>query len=53
MHLYLAAHIDMPCTMDFFGIKPMEVHPHHGDDHADGHDSDHDAVPAHAEPQTT
>jgi Ni/Fe-hydrogenase 1 B-type cytochrome subunit len=44
VHLYLAAHIDMPCTMDFFGIKPMEVHP-------GGHGDEHEEVPAQLEPQ--
>jgi Ni,Fe-hydrogenase I cytochrome b subunit len=44
VHLYLAAHIDMPCTMDFFGIKPMDVHP-------GGHGEAHDDVPAQLEPQ--
>ena len=34
VHLYLAATADMPCALDFFGIKEMERLPgrwHHGD----------------------
>ena len=32
VHLYLAATADLPCALDFFGIKAMEVHPGgHGD----------------------
>ncbi len=38
VHLYLAAGIDLPCTLDFFGIKKLDVDPnayhHDHDDHA-------------------
>jgi len=37
VHLYLAATADLPCALDFFGVKEMEVHP----------DSHHDDTPAH------
>ncbi len=33
VHFYLAFSVDIPCALDFFGIKEMEVHP---DSH--GHD---------------
>jgi len=35
VHLYLAAFIDFPCTLDFFGLKKLEVDPnaYHHDDH--------------------
>lgn len=46
VHLYLAATADLPCALDFFGVKAMEVHPG-----GHGHDDGHDAVPAQAEPQ--
>ena len=40
VHIYLAAGIDLPCTLDFFGIKKLEVDPNayhhdHDDEHAD------------------
>jgi len=38
VHIYLAAGIDLPCTLDFFGIKKMEVDPnayHHAHDDED------------------
>ncbi|HEX9093548.1 MAG TPA: cytochrome b/b6 domain-containing protein [Coriobacteriia bacterium] len=38
VHLYLAAFIDFPCTLDFFGLKKLEIDAsafHHGDEHAD------------------
>ena len=34
IHLYLAATVDVPCALDFFGMGELEVHPH-GDS---GHD---------------
>jgi len=40
VHLYLAATADLPCALDFFGVKEMDVHP---DSH---HDSGHDEKPA-------
>lgn len=30
VHVYLSATEDVPCTLDFFGIKPLEVKPGHG-----------------------
>jgi len=43
VHAYLAFSVDVPCMLDFFGLKEMEVHPHgHGDDHGHG---DHDSEP--------
>lgn len=30
VHLYLAVTVDVPCALDFFGIKPMDVKPGHG-----------------------
>lgn len=27
VHLYLAATVDVPCALDFFGFKELEVHP--------------------------
>jgi len=47
VHLYLAATADLPCALDFFGIKEMEVHPGGHGDHGDAHDE----VPAQLEPQ--
>ena len=32
VHVYLSATVDIPCTLDFFGIKEMKVHPHTGHD---------------------
>ncbi len=33
IHLYLAFTVDVPCALDFFGLKELEVHPGgHGDD---------------------
>jgi Ni/Fe-hydrogenase 1 B-type cytochrome subunit len=35
VHIYLAAFIDLPCTLDFFGLKQLEVDPnayHHHDE---------------------
>lgn len=37
VHIYLAAFIDFPCTLDFFGLKKLEIDPNahgHGDEHA-------------------
>jgi Ni/Fe-hydrogenase 1 B-type cytochrome subunit len=48
VHIYLAAFIDFPCTLDFFGLRKLQVDPnayHHADDHAD----DHGGEPAPAE----
>lgn len=36
VHIYLAAFIDFPCTLDFFGLRKLEVDPnayHHHDEH--------------------
>jgi len=35
VHMYLAFSVDIPCALDFFGLKEMEVHP---DAHGHGHD---------------
>jgi Ni/Fe-hydrogenase 1 B-type cytochrome subunit len=35
VHFYLAFSVDIPCALDFFGLKEMEVHP---DSHGHGHD---------------
>jgi Ni/Fe-hydrogenase 1 B-type cytochrome subunit len=38
VHLYLAAFIDFPCTLDFFGLRTLEIDPnayHHAEDHGD------------------
>jgi Ni/Fe-hydrogenase 1 B-type cytochrome subunit len=40
VHFYLAFSVDIPCALDFFGIKEMEVHP---DAHGHGHG---EALPA-------
>lgn len=38
VHVYLSATEDVPCTLDFFGIKPMIIPEGHGHGHADeGH----------------
>ena len=36
MHLYLAATVDVPCALDFFGVEELQVHPggHGHDEHA-------------------
>lgn len=34
VHLYLAASVDVPCALDFFGLKELEV-----SEHAHGHDT--------------
>jgi len=35
IHLYLAATVDVPCALDFFGVEELEVHPGgHGHDEA-------------------
>jgi len=47
VHFYLAATADLPCALDFFGVKEMDVYPDEGH-----HSDDHDATPAHPEPQT-
>ncbi|KAF0208797.1 MAG: cytochrome b/b6 domain-containing protein [Actinomycetota bacterium] len=47
VHIYLAAGIDLPCTLDFFGLKKLETDPnayHH--DHDDDHDDHHADAPA-------
>jgi Ni/Fe-hydrogenase 1 B-type cytochrome subunit len=36
IHVYLSATIDIPVTMDFFGLKKLQVKPH-GHGHADEH----------------
>jgi Ni/Fe-hydrogenase 1 B-type cytochrome subunit len=46
VHIYLAAFIDFPCTLDFFGLRELQVDPnayHHAEDHGDDHG---DAAPA-------
>ncbi len=38
VHIYLAAFIDFPCTLDFFGLRKLECDPdafHHGEGHTD------------------
>lgn len=40
VHAYLAFSVDVPCMLDFFGIKAMEVHP---DSHGHGHGQDDDS----------
>ncbi len=40
VHFYLAFSVDIPCALDFFGIKELEVHPD-----AHGHGSGHDENP--------
>jgi len=44
MHLYLAATVDVPCALDFFGMEELQVKPG-----GHGHDDEH--VPADATPQ--
>jgi Ni/Fe-hydrogenase 1 B-type cytochrome subunit len=48
VHFYLAANEDLPCTLDFFGIKSMETVDAHGDHDSEpdagGHDG-HDGIP--------
>ncbi len=44
VHLYLAFSVDVPCALDFFGIKELEINPNahaHGDDHGEHGDSSH------------
>ena len=36
IHLYLAASADVPCALDFFGLKELEVVE---DSHGHGHDT--------------
>lgn len=44
VHVYLSATIDIPCTLDFFGIKEMPINPDaHGHGHDDHGDAGHDA----------
>jgi hypothetical protein len=46
VHIYLAAFIDFPCTLDFFGLRELQIDPnayHHAEDHGDDHG---DAAPA-------
>jgi Ni/Fe-hydrogenase 1 B-type cytochrome subunit len=38
VHLYLAFSVDIPCALDFFGIKPMDVYPDEGHGHDDTHE---------------
>lgn len=39
VHFYLAFSVDVPCALDFFGIKEMEVVEGHGHgDHGDSHE---------------
>ncbi len=37
VHMYLAFSVDIPCALDFFGIKELEVNP---DAHGHGHDDE-------------
>ena len=40
VHIYLAAFIDFPCTLDFFGLRELEVDPnayHHRDETEHAH----------------
>jgi cytochrome b subunit of formate dehydrogenase len=41
VHFYLAWTVDVPCALDFFGIKKLEVHP---DAHGHGDDLAHQVV---------
>jgi Ni/Fe-hydrogenase 1 B-type cytochrome subunit len=44
VHMYLAFSVDIPCALDFFGLKELEVHP---DAHGHGgHDEIPDREPA-------
>jgi Ni/Fe-hydrogenase b-type cytochrome subunit len=43
IHLYLAATVDVPCALDFFGMDELQVHPG-----GHGHDETPAAVPAEA-----
>jgi Ni,Fe-hydrogenase I cytochrome b subunit len=46
VHFYLAFTVDIPCALDFFGIKPMEVKPGaHGHGHDHEHDRTHEPAP--------
>ena len=49
VHLYLAATADLPCALDFFGIKELQVVEPHGD-HGGHGDGGTEKVPA-VEPQ--
>lgn len=40
VHLYLAFTVDVPCALDFFGVKPLQIEPGaHGQGHGHGHGS--------------
>jgi Ni/Fe-hydrogenase 1 B-type cytochrome subunit len=43
IHLYLAATVDVPCALDFFGMDELQVHPG-----GHGHDDIPATAPAHA-----
>jgi Ni/Fe-hydrogenase 1 B-type cytochrome subunit len=43
IHLYLAATVDVPCALDFFGMDELQVHPG-----GHGHDDVPATAPAHA-----
>lgn len=45
VHAYLAFSVDVPCMLDFFGLKEMPVNPN-----AHGHGHGHDEAPAEVEP---
>ena len=48
VHAYLAFTVDIPCMLDFFGLKELEVvEGAHG--HGHGHADEHETVPAHEE----
>lgn len=45
VHAYLAFSVDVPCMLDFFGIKEMPVNPDaHGHGHGHGHDEPEPAL---------
>jgi hypothetical protein len=41
VHFYLAFSVDIPCALDFFGLKELEVHPD-----AHGHGGHEEPSPA-------
>ena len=43
VHIYLAAFIDFPCTLDFFGLRELELDPH-AYDHRDESEHAHPAA---------
>jgi Ni/Fe-hydrogenase 1 B-type cytochrome subunit len=48
VHIYLAAFIDFPCTLDFFGLKALELDPH-AYDHRDESEHAHPAAAVEAD----